>query len=215
MDNLALGIRAVRFSNDVYGSEVAPSFELFMGCTKPFLVDIAPAPFLMDIAKAWDEIFANQKPTNILGSNCITLQNICTGDLVQVCIKHENEWRGKWSPPRIVLTIDIKAGGVRVPGSEVQNLRAAAEDVRAALIEDVLTVMLRERRDQLENDVEDLLDEEIEHDSWTFDGSHTGEDSTLDSPNLKESIEILWPLNNVYYRCEEWDVDESKKGTVR
>lgn len=148
IDSRILAIHAVGISNSLYWSDLASSFELAKGYTKPLLPNIIHAPLPEEIAKARDKSIAKDTLTKILRSNTKSVANIHPGDRVQLFMKQDCEKGGKCSPPQALLSIDTEVGIARVPGSGNRTIHAALEDTRAAVIEPDLAMMVRETIDQ-------------------------------------------------------------------
>lgn len=64
-DNLH-AIRAIRISNDLYGSDTLSAYEMAKGFTKPLCVDQKPRPVDEELRNAHDELIAKRKLTLIL-----------------------------------------------------------------------------------------------------------------------------------------------------
>lgn len=61
-----LALRAVRVSNDLYGSDVISAFETAKGFTRPVLSDASPVPVDLELIKAHANLAARRKLTRIL-----------------------------------------------------------------------------------------------------------------------------------------------------
>ena len=151
-----LAINAIRVSNDLYGNDIASSYELAHGYTRP-LLSSAPTLLPPDIVKAHKDPIAKRKLNLILRSHAIKENRINTGDLVQVFVKKENVKRGSWSQPRPVLQYDHNSRTVTVAGKGGKYLEVEIEDVRHALAPHALTQILQEAMDVCDESVTDAI----------------------------------------------------------
>lgn len=117
MDNRVLAIRAVRISNDLYGSDVTCLFEPAKGYTMPLLPNVTPVPLSQDISRALDEIIAERKVAKVLRSNANASYAYSPCGIEQFYIKQDSEKRGKRSWGRSVLSTYNRAVIVTFPGS--------------------------------------------------------------------------------------------------
>ena len=62
-------IRAIRISNDLYGSDTLSAYEMAKGFSKPLIVDQRPIPIDDSLRAAHDELIAKRKLTLIMRSN--------------------------------------------------------------------------------------------------------------------------------------------------
>lgn len=153
-----LALRAVRVSNDIYGSDVISAYEAAKGYTRPINSCMPPVPVDHELVEAHSNLVARRKLTRILRSHSLTEHNFRLGDLVEVYQKRGKQKRGKWSSPRQVIAIDMDAGMLSVPGSAGHKVTVAFEEARAAHVQSDITSMIQEPIDKLDEEIDDLLD---------------------------------------------------------
>lgn len=105
----------------------------------------------------YEELKAKQKLNLILRSNKSASRPIQTGDTVQVFIKHHYEKGGRWSTPRIVLSVYSNTGAITVTGSSNSTLIVVFEYVRLAIMDEHLA-------DSVLNSIDDMtykIEEEL------------------------------------------------------
>lgn len=125
--------QAIRITNDLYDNDGASAHELAKGYTRPVQNSFVPSSLPKEILEAHENLKAKKKPTLILRSKATSDESFKPGNIVQVFIKKGNEKRGKSSGDKVVLEYDHDSRIVIVPGSGGRRIRAAVEDVRAAL----------------------------------------------------------------------------------
>lgn len=213
-------IRAIRISNDLYGLDKMSAFEMAKGFSKPLMINQKPIPVDDELRIAHDELIAKRKLTLILRSNATTNESFKIGDLVQIYIKDGKQKRGSWTSPRQILSIDVEAGSITVPGKAGKTICAAVEDARAAQTNSDLAAAIQDSIDELDMTLADSInpsqdenqdsdnnvqseDNNHQHSTGDFDMDsdseqlYTAEDNQL--PETGERVEIFWPLENQFF----------------
>ena len=152
-----LALRAVRISNDLYGSDVISAYEAAKGYTRPVNSEVPPVPVDAELLEAHANLVARRKLTKILRSHSLSEKDFRPGDLVQVYVKRGKEKRGRWLSPRQVISINTDAGMLSVPGAAGRQISVAFEDARAAHVQSEITDMIQESIDKLDNGIEEIL----------------------------------------------------------
>lgn len=98
-------VRAVRISNDLYGSDIRSACEADKGHSCPIDSDISPGLVDKELLKAHIHIIAHCKLTRIIRSPSLKENDIRIGDLVQVFIKRGHQKRRRWLSPRKVIIL--------------------------------------------------------------------------------------------------------------
>lgn len=156
-DKQLLALQSVRVSNDMYGNDVISSFELCRGFSKPVLPMSSPVEIPDDIRNAHDELIAKRKLNLILRSKSSTKPELSVGDNVQIYVKNQPHKRGRWLSHRPVLSIDLDAETVTVPGSHGHTIKAAFEDTRIVNIDDDLVKSIIESIDEIDDRIESSI----------------------------------------------------------
>ena len=211
--------QALRISNDLYSSDVCSAQELAKGYTRPATIGSFIAIVPQEILQAHDDLLAKRKLTRILRSKTGSDIPVKVGDTVQIFIREQKDKRGKWSLPKVILEFDHYSGTVTVPGKNGKTVKAAIEDVRLALSENTFASAIQDGIDTLSrsiNDTIDHLESEIPRRDST-EGSDLNnaiqrkaidseenvledtEENLTSLPSIGDSIEIYWPLDDVFY----------------
>lgn len=220
-----MAYRAIRISNDLYGSDVLSSFELAKGFTKPLDEKDGLNVISNDLIDAHDTIKAKRKLNLILRSNALTEPQVGVGDLVEVFIKRQHEKRGKWSPPRVVLSYDPSSRTITVPGSHGKTISSAIEDTRFAIQDNPLAIQIQQSIDQIDAELEHVTDctdenpdadeREFEHDkSPPFHHEYSTSECEPSLPRTGDCVDIFWPLDNSYYSGTVQSIDEDGKHNI-
>lgn len=130
-------------------------------------------------------------------------------------MKRNNQKRGKWLSPKIVLGCNHAYSTVTLPGANGRTISAATEDVREALSYESFSAKIRQVDDKLDDEIQDLLlhlsskhvkfsaDDEnpgTDISPPTHEGSSIYADVDLNTvPKFGDHIEVCWPLDNQYY----------------
>lgn len=127
--------QAVAISNDLNDTDTVSAFEIAKGNTKPLEPRQSIYPLTDDPRNAHDEPIAKRKLNLSLRFHATSSPRLKVGDMVQVYLKRVLEKRGRWSSPRVVLSIDPSAGSISVPGSANNQITVAFEEFRLAIVE--------------------------------------------------------------------------------
>ena len=165
-----------------------------------------------DIIDAHNELHARCKLSLILRSHAVTELPISVGDLVEVYSKAEHEKRGKWSLPKLILSINHDARSLTVQGKNHKTRTVSIEDIRLATPDHSLAKTVQEGIDILDDYLEDLkqgdsnyeTESAIASEGITEDtnSSHNDDFSTDDLhglPSVGDKISVFWPLYDTYY----------------
>lgn len=198
-------IRAIRISNDLYGSDTLSAFEMKKGFSKPLISSQRPIPVDEELHTAHDELIAKRKLTLIMRTNTFLSAQLKIGDLVQVFLHDGKSKRGSWNSPRNVLSINSEVRSITVPGRSGKVISADIENVRAHT-ENELASSIQKSIDQLEFNLCDTLhqqpdtDESNNQQPTTPNHDPPGDYSGANNiPVAGDRISVYWPLDEQYY----------------
>ena len=132
IDARILVTQALRICNDLYGNDVASSYELAHNRTRP----VVPGPYVQipeDVIEAHENLIAVRKLNAILRSKATIDKSIKIGDVVEVYRKQSHTKRGRWSQPTPVLAYNPSNQSITVTGPHGRTIQAALEDTRYAV----------------------------------------------------------------------------------
>lgn len=86
-----------------------------------------------DLHREYDEFLAKRKLHLLLRSHCTAAKPLQIGDMVHIYVKHSLKM-GKASDPKVVLSIDQKAGYITVLGRTNIPVTVAFEDDRLTIL---------------------------------------------------------------------------------
>lgn len=150
-------LRAVRVSNDLYGSDVLSAYEADKGYTRPVNPEIPPVPVDEELLEAHANLIARRKLMRILRSHSLSTQDFRVGDLAQIFSKRGKEKRGRWLSPRQVISINTESGMLSVPGAAGHQINVAFEYARAAQMTRDIKEMVQQAIDQFDENIDNLL----------------------------------------------------------
>lgn len=169
----------------------------------------------------------------ILKSKALNEPIASTGGMIEVYHKEGFEKRGHWSTPTAVLSVDLDARTVSIPGSRNREVTVCFENIRPApefsdfvqLISEAIDTFDQEMDIYFENPDYDELQsstDTLSHletkpvqnenfDTANHQISRFDADSSTNEPNIEprisDHIAVFWPLDDTYYNC----VFESEK----
>lgn len=108
--------------------------------------------------KAHEEFISKRKLRLILRSETTQDISTATGDLIQIFLKNDKKKRSKLSETNPVLSYDHKSITIAVPGKYGRTINAVIRDVRPAIIENVLTIAIKESIEDCYSNLDDVLD---------------------------------------------------------
>lgn len=209
----------------MYGNDVASSFELVKGFTRPVLSKSEIRAIPNEIVEAHVNLSAKRKLNRILRSHVHRNEAIKIGDMVQVYVKNDKSKRGSWSSPRILLSIDDEAGSVVVPGRGGQRMSAAFEDLRLVPCEDPLSTIVQSAIDELDSYIDELVNVSSSTDTPSSSQEKNLQDgSDVDvcdfsgekpmRPSEGDRVEIFWPLDDTYYPGKVTSIEDDGRCTI-
>ena len=220
-----MAYRAIRISNDLYGSDVLSSFETAKGFTKPCDDKNGINVISKDLINAHDTIKAKRKLNLILRSNSRTESQVGVGDMFEIYIKRQHEKRGKWSSPRVVLSYDPSSRTITVPGAHEKTISSAIEDTRFAIQDDPFAIQIQQSIDQLDTDLENVIDckavnrntddcDYENNDETAFHHQYSTSDCDPELPQAGDCVDVFWPLDNSYYSGTFQSIDEDGRHNI-
>lgn len=108
-------MQALRVSNNLYGSDVAPAHELAKVYTRQ-IVHGTRVKLPLDTVHAFEELVAKRKQHKILRSLAVKDGKVKTGDIVNFFVKHGHQKRDVHSISKPVLKYDATSRPVTVTG---------------------------------------------------------------------------------------------------
>lgn len=206
-------IGAICISNDLYKSDVLSAYEMPKGFTQSIFsspTELATDPTETQLQlQSKRSLFIYYNPsqhTTFLWLPVTWLRSSSS-------LTRKNEV--KWLSPCTVLSLGPSLWTITVSFGDGKTMKAATEDIRLAVIDDLLATLVRPANDVLHETLHDIdfqtdvpIDQSAQsspqlgehgHHSSTYFPDYTGDESDRTLPKVDDRVELSWPDDNSYY----------------